>query len=66
MNTVIRQGDDGSKRADGPDPLANLVMLHERDYDGWLDCGVMERLPLDLLGPYEAKAMEMHEPSRWS
>jgi putative SOS response-associated peptidase YedK len=37
------------------------VMLHERDYDRWLDRGETQRLPLDLLRPYEAEAMEMHE-----
>ena len=37
------------------------VILHERDYDRWLDRGETERLPLDLLRPYESEAMEMHE-----
>jgi putative SOS response-associated peptidase YedK len=37
------------------------VMLHERDCDRRLDRGETQRLPLDLLRPYEAEAMEMHE-----
>jgi putative SOS response-associated peptidase YedK len=37
------------------------VMLHERDYDRWLNRGETERLPLDLLRPFEAEEMEMHE-----
>jgi putative SOS response-associated peptidase YedK len=37
------------------------VMLHERDYDRWLDRAETERLPLDLLRPYESEAMEMRE-----
>jgi putative SOS response-associated peptidase YedK len=36
-------------------------MLHERDYDRWLDRAETQRLPLDLLRPYKAEAMEMHE-----
>ncbi len=37
------------------------VILHRRDYDRWLDRGETERLPIDLLSPYEAEGMEMHE-----
>ena len=37
------------------------VILHERDYDRWLDREETERLPLDLLRPFEADEMEMHE-----
>lgn len=37
------------------------VMLHEQDYDRWLDRNETQRLPIDLLRPYEAEAMEMHE-----
>ena len=37
------------------------VILHPRDYDRWLDRGETERLPLDLLRPYESEEMEMHE-----
>ncbi len=37
------------------------VILHARDYDRWLDRGELERLPLDLLRPFESEAMEMYE-----
>jgi putative SOS response-associated peptidase YedK len=37
------------------------VILHQRDYDRWLDRGETEQLPLDLLRPYESESMEMHE-----
>ena len=37
------------------------VILHARDYDRWLDREVTERLPLDLLRPIEAEAMEMYK-----
>ena len=37
------------------------VILHSRDYDRWLDREETERLPLDLLRPYEADAMEMYK-----
>ncbi|MDP9049756.1 MAG: SOS response-associated peptidase [Acidobacteriota bacterium] len=37
------------------------VMLHVRDYDRWLDREETERLPLDLLRPFESDAMEMYE-----
>ena len=31
------------------------VILHVRDYDRWLDREETERLPLDLLRPYESE-----------
>ena len=34
------------------------VILESRDYDRWLDRGESERLPLDLLRPFDAAAME--------
>jgi putative SOS response-associated peptidase YedK len=37
------------------------VILHARDYDRWLDREETKRLPLDLLRPYEADAMEISE-----
>lgn len=37
------------------------VILHEKDYDRWLDREETERLPVDLLRPYESEAMDMHE-----
>ena len=37
------------------------VVLHEADYDRWLDREETERLPLDLLRPFDAEAMEMYE-----
>jgi putative SOS response-associated peptidase YedK len=37
------------------------VILHSRDYDRWLDREETERLPLDLLKPYESEEMEMYE-----
>ncbi len=36
------------------------VILQARDYDRWLDRGETERLPLDLLHPFDAEAMVMH------
>ncbi len=36
------------------------VILHARDYDSWLDREETERLPLDLLRPFESEAMEMY------
>ena len=37
------------------------VILHSRDYDRWLDREETERLPFDLLRPFESEAMEMRE-----
>jgi putative SOS response-associated peptidase YedK len=37
------------------------LILHSRDYDRWLDREETERLPLDLLKPYESEEMEMFE-----
>ena len=37
------------------------VILHSRDYDRWLDREETERLPLDLLRPFESDEMEIHE-----
>ena len=37
------------------------VILHSRDYDRWLDREETDRLPLDLLRPYESEEMEVHE-----
>jgi putative SOS response-associated peptidase YedK len=37
------------------------VILHSRDYDRWLDREETERLPLDLLKPYESEEMGMYE-----
>lgn len=36
------------------------VILEPRDYDRWLDRGVTEQLPVDLLRPFDVDAMEMH------
>ncbi len=36
------------------------VILHQRDYDRWLDREETERLPLDLLRPFESEEMEMY------
>lgn len=37
------------------------VILHPADYDRWLDRQETERLPVDLLRPFESEAMEMRE-----
>jgi putative SOS response-associated peptidase YedK len=37
------------------------VILHARDYDRWLDREETDRLPLDLLRPYESEEMEVYE-----
>src|SRR5436305_15066666 len=37
------------------------VILHSRDYDRWLDREETERLPLDLLRPFDSEEMEMFE-----
>ena len=34
------------------------VILHPRDYDRWLARGQVEQLPIDLLRPFEAEAMQ--------
>lgn len=39
------------------------VVLHKRDYGRWLDREETERLPLDLLRPYESDEMEVYEAS---
>lgn len=36
-------------------------ILHPRDYDRWMDREERERLPLDLLRPFESEEMEVHE-----
>ncbi len=38
------------------------VILHARDYDRWLDREETERLPFDLLRPFESEEMEMYAP----
>lgn len=35
------------------------AILRERDYDRWLDRGIAEQPPLDLLRPYDAEEMDM-------
>jgi putative SOS response-associated peptidase YedK len=37
------------------------VILREKDYERWLDREETERPPLDLLRPFDADALEMHE-----
>ena len=37
------------------------VILHVRGYDRWLDREETERLPLDLLRPYESEEMDVYE-----
>ena len=37
------------------------VILHTRDYDRWLDRDETERLPIDLLRPFESEEMEVYE-----
>jgi putative SOS response-associated peptidase YedK len=37
------------------------VILHSHDFDRWLDREESERLPLDLLRPFDSEAMEMYE-----
>ena len=37
------------------------VILHPSAYDRWLDPEETERLPVDLLRPFESEAMEMRE-----
>lgn len=37
------------------------VILRQQDYDRWLDRDEMERLPLDLLRPFDADELVMHE-----
>jgi putative SOS response-associated peptidase YedK len=34
------------------------VILHSRDYDRWLERGIPEQPPVDLLRPYEADEMK--------
>ncbi len=36
------------------------VILHQRDYERWLDREETERPPLDLLRPFESEEMEMY------
>lgn len=40
------------------------VILHERDFDRWLDRDETERLPIDLLRPFPADEMEAFEVSK--
>ena len=59
---VLLYRDDRGKRAAGPNPSpADAVILHARDYDRWLDREETERLPFDLLRPFEAEEMEMYK-----
>ena len=37
------------------------VILREKDYERWLDREETERPPVDLLRPFDADALEMHE-----
>ena len=37
------------------------VILHPRDYDRWIDREEQERLPIDLLRPFDSEAMVMYE-----
>jgi putative SOS response-associated peptidase YedK len=36
------------------------VILKQTDYDRWLSRDETERLPVDLLRPYDAEKMRMH------
>jgi putative SOS response-associated peptidase YedK len=36
------------------------VILHERDYDRWLEREVTDQPPIDLLRPFESDLMDMH------
>lgn len=36
-------------------------ILHSQDWDRWLDRNETERLPLDLLQPYEAEEVELYK-----
>ena len=60
LAAVVRHRDDCGERADGTDTPAYAGYLHARDYDRWLDREETERLPLDLLRPFESEAMEMY------
>jgi putative SOS response-associated peptidase YedK len=40
------------------------VILHPRDYDRWLGREALQRLPVDLLRPFESDAMSMHEANQ--
>lgn len=37
------------------------VILHPQDYDRWLNRDENEKLPIDLLRPFNSDAMEMGE-----
>ena len=60
---VLCHRDHGSERTDGSDPSsADAVILHARDYDRWLDREETERLPFDLLWPFEPKRWRCTKP----
>jgi putative SOS response-associated peptidase YedK len=40
------------------------VILRPSDYDRWLSREVTDQPPLDLLRPYPAEEMEMHEANQ--
>jgi putative SOS response-associated peptidase YedK len=40
------------------------VILHESEYDCWLDSEVTEQPPIDLLRPFSADEMEVFQVSK--
>ena len=61
MAPVVRHCDHGSDELISRIHPRMPVILHTRDYDRWLDREETERLPLDLLRPFESEAMEIYE-----
>jgi len=55
---VVCHCHDGSERADGTDSSSYARHPDPRDYDRWLDREETERLPIDLLRPFESDEME--------
>ena len=58
---VVRHRDHGGERNNGADSSAYASHPAPSDYDRWLDREETERLPVDLLRPFESEAMEMRE-----
>ena len=58
---LVKQAATERFDSDAHPETSSPVILHARDYDRWLDREETERLPTDLLRPFDSEAMEMHE-----
>lgn len=61
MAPVLRHRDDRGERAHGAHPPTRARHPASPRHDRWLDRDETERLPVELLRPYESEGMEVYE-----